>query len=208
MTEYIEEGRVVSARPTSYEKQIFLIGDSIRIGYCRQVAKALSDIADVRYPDENCRNTQYTYINLSWWKNIFSDPSKVELVYFNNGHWDIAHWDSDEESLNSAEDYCKMLLRIVARLKKLFPRAKIVFATTTPANPNGKMGVNPRSNAEIKAYNERAVSCLEKSGVIIHDLYKILEDKDESFYSDYCHLTPEGFDFLAERVSEFIRSNI
>ena len=43
-------------------KQVFLIGDSIREGYCEKVKEALRDRAEVIYPGENCRTSQYIVI--------------------------------------------------------------------------------------------------------------------------------------------------
>ena len=202
---YLEETKLSKIQATDGKlKRILLLGDSIRMGYSPYLLKELSGIADVRYPEENCRNTQFTYIGLSWWRDIFDCPEKVDLVYWNNGHWDIAHWGGDCLSLNSVEQYSEMLERIHGRLASLFPNAKIIFATTTPANPNGIMGVNPRTNVEIMEYNAEARRVLEARNVVIHDLFEILKDKDEGFYSDYCHLTPEGFEYLGRVISEFV----
>ena len=74
------------------KKNIFLIGDSIREGYCALTREALSDLAEVFYVNDNCRNTQYVITNLNNWANLFSDPDRVDLVQFNCGHWDVAHW--------------------------------------------------------------------------------------------------------------------
>lgn len=41
-------------------------------------------------------------------------------------------------------------------ISELFPRAKIVFTTTTSMNPSGQIEVNPRTNEEISRYKEVA----------------------------------------------------
>ena len=176
---YMEEGGflpVSSEKIDEEKKNVLLLGDSIRAGYCEYTKAALSDAANVKYPDDNCRNTQYTYVSLAWWKNIFENTEKVNVVYWNNGHWDIAHWGGDEKSLNSVGQYCDMLCRIAKKLRKFFPNAKIIFATTTPANPNGSVGPNPRTNEEILKYNKAAISALSEEDVEIHDVYKLLSD--------------------------------
>jgi len=209
MKKYDEEGLSLAKESSdSSKKTVFLIGDSIRMGYEKYVRERLETVGNVKSPKENCRNTQFTYINLSWWKDIFEDTSRVDLVYWNNGHWDIAHWCGDELPLNSVEVYCEMLTRIYFRLKSIFPNAKIVFATTTPCNPNGSVGVNPRSNDEIKEYNRAAKETLEELGVVIHDLFDVLANMDERIYSDYCHLTEEGFSYLGKSVAEFIKGQL
>ena len=40
-------------------KKIVLIGDSIRMGYDKYVKDALSGVAEVYYPEENCKFAEY-----------------------------------------------------------------------------------------------------------------------------------------------------
>ena len=94
MTYYHEEAALYVTEKISLDqnkKTIFLVGDSIRMGYCGYTKEYLKDVADVAYPDDNCRYTQYTYVGLSQWKNIFPDPItqnhsycllRVNLLYY------------------------------------------------------------------------------------------------------------------------------
>ncbi|MBP3387690.1 MAG: SGNH/GDSL hydrolase family protein [Clostridia bacterium] len=189
----------------SKKKTVFLIGDSIRMGYCEKVKELMKDVAEVYYPDDNCRYCQYTYVSLAVWKNIFADPNSVDIVQWNNGHWDIAHWD-DVDSLNSIEEYTKMLVRIAAKLKKYFPNAKVIFQTTLPMNPDNDEAINSRTTREIKAYNEAAKKIFEGTDVFIDDAFALFEDKTGDMFVDYCHLTDEGYDLIAKHVNENIRS--
>lgn len=201
---YHEEAALIIKAVSSdnSKKTVFLIGDSIRMGYCEVTKRILSDVADVIYPDDNCRYTQYTYVGLSQWKNLFATPEEVDVVYWNNGHWDIAHWDG-ERPLNSIDEYTKMLLRIQKRISALFPNAKIVFSTTMPMNPNGTNSINPRTTAEIKLYNEAAVRILENI-TFIDDVFTIFECLSADYFADYCHLTDEGNEMLGKHVAEYI----
>ena len=128
------------------KKNIFLIGDSIREGYCALTREALSDLAEVFYVNDNCRNTQYVITNLNNWANLFSDPDRVDLVQFNCGHWDVAHWRGGAFSLTSEDEYARNLQIIIDMLSEVFPNAIIVFATTTTMNPSGEVGLNTRTN--------------------------------------------------------------
>lgn len=206
---YDEEGgrvSVGSVNSDSNRKTVFLIGDSIRMGFQPYAQSELQDEVLLISPEENCRYTQYTYTSLSTWKLLFADPEKVELIYWNNGHWDIAHWDADAESLNSVEQYTTMLTRIYHRLRHYFPNAKIIFATTSPANPNGIMGVNPRDNEEISRYNQAAKNTMDELGVQVDDVYAFLKDWDTDAYADYVHLTDDGFRLLGNHVAQVIRN--
>lgn len=189
----------------SEKKTVFMIGDSMRMGCCENVKKYLSDVANVFYPEENCRYTQYTYVNLVPWANALPDWNDVDVVYWNNGHWDIAHWDDDGASLNSVDIYCNMLTRIYDKLRKMFPNAKIIFSTTTPMNPANIPWINWRTTEEIKEYNNAALKTLENMDVIIYDAFDLLKDKPSEFYADFCHLTDEGFDYLGKAVADFIK---
>lgn len=185
-------------------KTVFLIGDSIRIGYCEYLRDLLKDVANVVFPKENCRNTQYTYVTLSNWINMVDNPLDVSVVYWNNGHWDVSHWANDEKSLNTIEQYCDMLQRIHKRLKKAFPNARIVFSTTTIMNPDGSMGENVRTTEEIKKYNDAAVSVLSENDVLIHDLFEFTQKFTSEYFADYCHFTDIGFKLIAEHICDFL----
>ena len=206
MPEYVEENkRPESIGSSDKQYKVLLIGDSIRQGYCSTVREELSDIADVRFPTDNCRFTQYTYVSLANWRWLFEKPEEVDVVLWNNGHWDAAHWDGSDESLNPPAVYAEMTRRIEARLDQYFPKAKLVFATTTPMNPNGSQGVNPRTSDEIALYNKAALGVLSPDTVIA-DLNAFCAGFGEEMYSDYCHLTAEGFRKLGIYVAGIIRN--
>ena len=191
----------------SSRQTVFLIGDSIRMGYCQTVKEELADVADVVYPEENCRFSQYILVSLRGWTNL-CDPMQVKLVQFNCGHWDIAHWDGEDCPLNSIEQYQDNVRRIIRRLRLTFPNAKIVFATTTPMHPEGVVGVNPRTTQEIIAYNEAACGAARECGVEINDLFEQVKDWDASAFHDYCHYTPDAFAALGRQVAAFLRERL
>lgn len=186
-------------------KKIFLIGDSICRGYQPFVKENFKETHDVVYPEENCRNSQYILTSLKGWVNAFGNTDDVELVSFNCGHWDIAHWNGEEESLTNVAEYAHNIKRIIRQLKKFFPKAKILFFTTTPMNPSYKMySQNPRTNDEIKQYNEASVNMAKNEGVFVEDLYAFMEEWDESNFIDYVHLTIEANQTLGNYVSDII----
>ena len=192
------------------KSNIFLIGDSIRKGYCKTVKNALSDVAEVFYFDDNTRSSQYIIFSMKKWANMFDDPSKVDVVHFNCGHWDVAHFNGCEFSLTSIDEYAKNIKTIIILLKKFFPNAKLIFATTTPMNPDGGStgGANPRSNEEINRYNSVAVKVATELGVIINDLNGYMKNWTSEYYIDTCHLTPSAFALLGEEVAHQLKAQI
>lgn len=191
---------------SSNKKNIFLVGDSIRLGYCETVKEILADEAEVFYLDENCRSTQYIICSLQFWTNMFSNPRLVDVVHFNCGHWDVAHWFGGEQSLTSAEEYARNIKIIIDMIRKLFPNAKIIFATTTAMNPNGKVGINPRTNIEISHYNSLAKKVAVENHVEINDIFEVTKSWNCEYYEDYCHFTPDAFEKLGTIVADNLKT--
>ena len=204
---YLEDS--VNARQTEQTEKpvVFLIGDSIRMGYCETVKQELSDVAEVVYPEENCRYSQYIITSLRAWSGL-CDPERVQLVQFNCGHWDSAHWDGEDIPLNTVELYQQNIRRIIVRLRSMYPKAKIIFATTTPMNPNGENSVNERTTAEIIQYNQAAVAAAGECGVKVNDLFELTKDWEPACYEDYCHFTPEYFAVLGRHVANFLKKEL
>ena len=188
-------------------KKIFLIGDSICRGYRPFVKNNFKDTYDVVYPEENCRNSQYIITSLKGWVNAFENTDDVELVSFNCGHWDIAHWNGEPESLTNVFEYEHNIKRIIRQLKNFFPKARILFFTTTPISPNKKIEMqNPRNNEEIRIYNKASLGAAKSEGVFIEDLYAFMEEWDESHYADYVHLMPTAAEHLGNHITNVILS--
>ena len=168
---YLEDGgnTVCYQGEQSRKPGILLIGDSIRMGYCQTVRECFKDEADVFYPEENCRNTQYVITCLKSWA-MQIPAERIRVVQFNCGHWDIAHWNGDDEPLTPPQEYVRNIHLLIRQLRRFFPQARLVFATTSAMNPNGQLGVNPRSNAEIEHYNALAAAAALEDGVEVNDL--------------------------------------
>jgi lysophospholipase L1-like esterase len=188
-------------------KKVLLIGDSIRMGYGPFVRERLRDVAEVFYPDENCRFTQYTLVCLDGWVKLAGDPARLDLVHWNNGHWDAAHWQGEACSLNTVEQYAGMLERIYRRLIGHCPAARIIFALTTPMNPALPATANPRTNDEIDRYNAAVAKLMQRLGVPVNDLCTPMRDR-AAWYTDHCHFSEEGYRFLSALVAEEIRRRL
>lgn len=186
-------------------KRVFMIGDSIRIGYCEAAAAALEGTAQVQWPACNCMFAQNVYVSMPWWAASAGSPETVDLVCWNCGHWDTAHWMKDEDgALNSPEEYAGMIGRIARRVKQVFPNAKQMFFTTTYREEGAEME-HPRSNEEIRLYNETACRVLAPLGVTVSDMAAFSLSLGADRFADGIHFTPEAFAALGRYAAEAVR---
>ena len=199
-------------------KQILLIGDSIREGYCNQVKELLKDEYEVIFPIENCRSSQTIMFSLHNWVTL-TNPEDVEFVHFNCGQWDSGHVYSDKHPVTTLKEYKKNLGVIIRVLNKLFVNAKIIIATTTPMNPaleneiektfktpNLSLVLHPRTTKQIIKYNNIVKSVAKKNNVVLNDLYNYTKDWDGSHYIDVVHYNKESYNELANKIVNLIKT--
>ena len=183
-------------------KKILLLGDSIRMGYDEYVQTAFDGIAEVYYPEDNCRFSTYLLRNFYVWKN--SLLGRGELGTADLVHWNVGLWDCliqlDGEPLVELEQYKKYLLRIHKQISCFLPGAKQIFATST-AVVEHRFGKFKRFNHTIEEYNQAAREVLEPLGVEFNDLYELTKNFPEEWHSDATHFnTKEGQKALTGQV--------
>ena len=178
-------------------KKLVLLGDSIRlIGYGTKLPELLSDEYEVWQPEDNCRWADYTYRMLSDHSESIKD---ADIIHWNNGHWDICDLFGDG-SFTSVENYVKAMERVAKRLLSITD--KVIFSTTTPVTPR----LSYENNEIIKRYNAAIVPHLAAMGIIINDLYAVVEPHIEEYIrEDNIHLNDAGINACAEEIAEFIR---
>ena len=181
-------------------KKIVLIGDSIRMGYDKYVKDALSGTAEVLYPSENCRFAEYVLRYAHEWKKNGGWGDDVDLVHWNAGLWDALELFGDGP-LTSLSYYGEAIGRIDRRLRMLFPRAKLVFATSTNVCERMSSAHFTRHNSTIETYNAEALRALSGTDTVINDLYALTASVPDSYRSDWVHFyTPEGTELIGKRV--------
>jgi len=185
-------------------KKIVLLGDSIRMGYDKYVKEALADVAEVYYPDENCRFAENVLRFAHDWKAKGKWPDDIDLVHWNAGLWDVLELFEDEP-LTSPEYYAQAIKRIHKRLRMLFPNAKVVFATST-AVIEEKCSLNfRRHNSIIEQYNRIAAEALYGTDSLINDLYELTSSCTNDYHSDAVHYyTDKGTELIGGRVISLI----
>lgn len=185
-------------------KKIVLIGDSIRMGYDKYVKDALSGVAEVYYPEENCKFAEYVLRYAHEWKAAGKWGDDVDLVHWNAGLWDALELFGDEP-LTSLDYYGEAIARIDKRLRMLFPKAKIVFATSTKVIEEMARKEFFRHNSVIEKYNAKAIEALKGTDAYINDLYAISKTLGKEYHSDFVHYyTDRGREMLGGKVLSVI----
>ena len=203
-------------------KNIFLIGDSITMGYETALQKVLGDDVKIWRTFscmsgglvENGRWTGYTLNNLArhlWLKDI---PSYFDLVHWNNGIWDTVIRNPENGCFTSPEEYKSNLLKIAKELNKLTDN--VVFATTIPPRTdyfidtaNG-YDFPDRFHEDTIKYNQIAKDVLPSVNVEIEDLYNFVLPHREEYIreDDNTHLTEIGelkcAEFIAENIKKYL----
>lgn len=184
-------------------KNVLLIGDSIRMGYDKAIKNTLKGKANVYFPEENCRFASYVLRYLNEYKGLVTN-GQVDVLHWNAGLWDCLRM-FGEEPHTPVDIYTYYIERICIRIKKVFPDAQVIFATSTRVqselmSPNFK-----RDNEEIEAYNKAAVEVVSKYNFQINDLYAASASLPSEAHSDPVHYyTSEGTKCFAEQTLSYL----
>ena len=182
------------------KKKILLVGDSIKMGYVDYVRDALADVAEVYSPTENGRFAINVLRFIHDWKKTLQWPEDMDLIHWNAGLWDLINL-YDDGPLTPLPFYEQAVARVDRRFRLLFPRAKLVFATTTSVIESERKPHIHRSNAVICEYNEAARRALAPTDTVINDLYATTIRFPDSYHSDAVHFyTPEATERIGGQV--------
>ena len=191
---------VSAGEKSSGKKKVLLLGDSIRLqGYGSLVKEMLEKECEVFAPEDNCRFAQYL-LRMLFDYSYMTD--NCDLVYFNAGLWDVCDLFGDG-TFTPISVYLDNMERIADILIKRCK--KVVFATTTPVTED-----NPYNrNSEIVEFNEKVSALLKKKGVIIDDLFAIVNaDIPNNICEDMIHLTKPAAKLCADHIAKLIKENL
>lgn len=184
-------------------KNVLLIGDSIRAGYDKAVKNTLANKANVYIPKDSGRFASYVLRYLHEYKSLLGEE-QVDVIHWNAGLWDCLRL-FGEEPHTPLEIYAYYIERICIRIKKLFPDAKVIFATSTSVQSERMSPDFKRYNEEIEAYNEAAVKVVSKYGFLVNDLYASSIALPEEAHSDPVHYyTPIGTEVFTQQVLSYL----
>lgn len=185
----------VPGNNTTDKPKVLLVGDSITRGYYQSVADALKERAVV------CRLTT---------SKSLGDPALLDEVKLVAGQttFDVIHFNNGMHGWGYTEDeYAKAIPELVAVVRKAAPKAKLVWASTTPVRVAKKTEeIDPKTD-RVKARNQAAAAVMAKEKIAVNDLFAVA-DKAELFSADGVHMTAKGSVALGERVADAVTKQL
>lgn len=109
----------------------------------------------------------------------------------------------DVEPFTPPEMYRYMLKRVNTRIRQFFPKAEIVFATTTPVIEEESCYIF-RSNKEIDACNQIARETLPPPGTHINEPGEFAKAHCHEHHRDWVHYSQEGSRLIAEEIISYL----
>ena len=174
--------------------RVLLIGDSISIGYTRDVQRELKGKANVHRIPTNGGPTTRGLADIDKW--------------LGNGRWDVIHFNWGLHDLKyikgrkqvPLKEYDRNLRSLVKRMQKT--GAHLIWCSTTPV-PGGVSP--PRKNAEVLEYNAVAAKIMRENAIPTDDLYSFAQPRLEKIQRPHnVHFTPAGSKVLARQVAKSI----
>ena len=171
--------------------KVLLVGDSITRGYYGAVETGLKGKAVV------CR--------LATSKSL-GDPgliAEVKLV-LGQAAFDVIHVNNGMHGWDYTEaEYAKALPELVATLRQAAPKAKLVFATTTPVRTATGELVAAKTD-RVRARNKAVADLAAAEKIPVNDLFAVVIDKPDLFSKDGVHLNAKGSDALGKQVADTV----
>lgn len=196
---------------------VLILGDSISIGYTRDVRALMHDEANIFRPMSsklspvNCGDTPAGLKGIDRWLG----DTKWNVIHFNWGLWDLCyrnpesatqgHRDKVHGTLTSSiADYKANLEKLIAAMQRT--GAKLIWASTTAVPPN-EAG---RFVGDDAKYNAAAAEVMRAHNIPTDDLYALTKTfpPDEFQEPGNVHYTAAGYKRIAEQVASSIRKQL
>lgn len=207
--------------PDTKLPNVFIYGDSISIGYTTTVREELKGKANVfRFHKngqssnkfipftEKMKTTMFQpYLKGGWdftWDVIHFNVGLHDLKYVKGGKLDL----ENGNQVNSPEKYKENLDGICQYLMKEYPKAKLIFATTTAVPEEGADG---RIAGDSVVYNKAALEVLAKyPSIQINDLYAFTKPNEKEWYikPHNVHYNNLGKTAQGKHVAKLIAENL
>jgi lysophospholipase L1-like esterase len=186
-------------------KTVILIGDSIRMGYQSVVRQVLLGRADVWAPEQNGGTSRNVLDHLEEWVLA----RRPDIVHLNCGLHDLRTEFGSTSPAVPLDEYAVNLEAIFGQIQTR-TAATLIWASTTPVNErwHHENKTFDRFEADVLAYNHRALEVALRFGARINDLYELVMDagRDAYLVQDGVHFSSQGYTLLGTRVAGAIRT--
>lgn len=176
------------------QPRILLIGDSILGGYHAKAADLLKAKVSL--------DVWITPMHIGYkaipreMKEIF-EQNTYDLILFND--IGLHAWNPGRIPENQYEP---LMRAHVANLQKLAPKAKLIFASTTPmTTKTAPIGFDPEFNGLIIERNRIAMKVMEENRIPVTDYYQVLASKLDLAAGDRFHWKRPAYDLLAQEAA-------
>jgi len=176
--------------------RVLLIGDSILNGYLKQTAARLNGRA---------------YVDA--WVNPYSQASyKLDEMIADvlaQGPYDVIHFNMGLHGWQKGRipegKFEELTRKLVEDLRKGAPRARLIWASSTPVTVKGKPGqADPLINPIIVEHNRMAAKVMQEMNVPVNDLHGLLQSKLELARGDQFHWMAPAYEILADAVASSV----
>lgn len=184
----LDQARITDpARP-----RVLLIGDSILGGYQKSVIAALEGKAYVdTWVNPYCQSEHYNKLLAE----MLASKGPYDVVHFNMG---LHGWAKGRIKEGTFEPLTKGYVEVI---KAKLPKAKIIWASSTPVTVKGKpTQLDPEINPTIIEHNRMAAKVMKVLNVPINDFYALLVGKLALARGDQFHWTAPAYQILADTV--------
>ena len=175
--------------------RVLLIGDSILNGYQGQATKLLAGKANVDLWVNPYNQSEH--VNKLLAEVLTNGP--YDVVVFNMG---LHGWQEGRIKPGTLEPLMKAYVEV---LKTKLPKAKLLWASSTPVTVKGKpTEINPEINPNIIEQNRMAAKVMAEMNVPIVDFYGLLIAKRELARGDMFHWTAPAYNLIAQAAVDAI----
>lgn len=174
--------------------RVLLIGDSILNGYGKQVTAALEGKAYVdMWVNPYCQSEYYNKLLAE----VMEKNGPYDVVHFNMG---LHGWQKGRIKDGTFESLTKAYVEVI---KQKLPKAKIIWASSTPVTVKDKpTELNPEINPIIIDQNCMAAKVMKDLSVPVNDFYSLLVGKLDLARGDQFHWKGDAYKILAEAATE------